>query len=201
MMLALISENDKNFTALAISSYKNSSPKFEKVKISKDIARKDILNLDRKALTSIMSEVYKSNYGWGGMYGQRDCSSMLRDMYAPFGIWLPRNSSQQAKVGKIINLEDLSDEEKISIIKTSAVPFQTLLYKKGHIVLYVGTFKDEIIVFHNTWGIKTKKDDVEGRVVIGKSVFSTLRLGKNLEDYDKEGEILGNLESMNILTQ
>lgn len=201
MMLALISENDKNFTALAISSYKNSSPKYEKVKISKDMARKDILNLDRKALTSIMSEVFKSNYGWGGMYGQRDCSSMLRDMYAPFGIWLPRNSSQQAKVGKIIKLEDLSDEEKISIIKTSAVPFQTLLYKKGHIVLYVGTFKDEIIVFHNTWGIKTKKDDVEGRVVIGKSVFSTLRLGKNLEDYDKEGEILGNLESMNILTQ
>lgn len=201
MMLALISENDKNFTALAISSYKNSSPKYEKVKISKDMARKDILNLDRKALTSIMSEVFKSNYGWGGMYGQRDCSSMLRDMYAPFGIWLPRNSSQQAKVGKIIKLEDLSDEEKISIIKTSAVPFQTLLYKKGHIVLYVGTFKDEIIVFHNTWGIKTKKDDVEGRVVIGKSVFSTLRLGKNLENYDKEGEILGNLESMNILTQ
>lgn len=201
MMLALISEDNKNFTALAISSYKNSSPKFEKVKISKDMARKDVLNLDREALTSIMSEVFKSNYGWGGMYGQRDCSSMLRDMYAPFGIWLPRNSSQQAKVGKIINLENLPDEEKISMIKNLAVPFQTLLYKKGHIVLYVGTFKDEIIVFHNTWGIKTKKDDIEGRVVIGKSVFSTLRLGKNLENYDKEGEILGNLESMNILTQ
>jgi hypothetical protein len=31
MMLALISEDEKNFTALAISSYKNSSPMFEKV--------------------------------------------------------------------------------------------------------------------------------------------------------------------------
>jgi len=201
MMLALISEDDKNFTALAISSYKNSSAKFEKVKISKEISRKGILNLDRESLRSIMSEVFKSNYGWGGMYGQRDCSSMLRDMYAPFGIWLPRNSSQQAKVGKIIELENLSDDEKISIIKDKAIPFQTLLYKQGHIVLYVGTFEDEIVVFHNTWGIKTKKDDVEGRVVVGKTVFSTLRLGENLENYDKEGEILRNLKSMNILTQ
>ncbi|WP_373002312.1 SH3 domain-containing protein [Sulfurimonas sp.] len=201
MMLALISEDDKNFTALAVSSYKNSTPMFEKVKISKDIARKDILNLDRESLTSVMGEVFKSKYGWGGMYGQRDCSSMLRDMYAPFGIWLPRNSSQQAKVGKIINLENLSDKEKLSIIKTLAIPFQTLLYKKGHIVLYVGTFNNEIVVFHNTWGIKTKKDDMEGRFVVGKTVFSTLRLGENLEDYDKDGEILGNLKSMNILTK
>jgi NlpC/P60 family protein len=201
MMLALISEDDKNFTALAISSYKNSTPMFEKVKISKKIAKKDTLTLDRESLTNIMSELFKSKYGWGGMYGQRDCSSTLRDMYAPFGIWLPRNSSQQAKVGKIIKLENLSDKEKVSIIKTLAVPFQTLLYKKGHIVLYVGTFNNDIVVFHNTWGIKTIKDDIEGRVVVGKTVFSTLRLGENLENYDKEGEILGNLKSMNILTK
>ncbi|NOR58174.1 MAG: glycoside hydrolase [Sulfurimonas sp.] len=201
MMLALIYEDDKNFTTLAISSYKNSTPMFEKVKISKKIATKETLNLDRRSLTNIMSELFKSNYGWGGMYGQRDCSSTLRDMYAPFGIWLPRNSSQQAKVGKIIKLEDLSDKEKVSIIKTLAVPFQTLLYKKGHIVLYVGTLDNDIVVFHNTWGIKTIKDDIEGRVVVGKTVFSTLRLGQNLENYDKEAEILGNLKSMNILTK
>ena len=201
MMLALIHEDDKNFTALAISSYKNSTPMFEKVNISKKIATKETLNLDRESLTNIMSELFKSKYGWGGMYGQRDCSSTLRDMYAPFGIWLPRNSSQQAKVGKIIKLEKLSDKEKVSIIKTLAVPFQTLLYKKGHIVLYVGTLNNDIIIFHNAWGIKTKKDDIEGRVVVGKTLFSTLRLGSNVENYDKEGEILGNLKSMNILTK
>jgi hypothetical protein len=201
MMLALISENDKDFTALAISSYKNLNPMFERVKISKNIANKSILKLNRESLTNIMSEIFKSNYGWGGIYGQRDCSSMLRDMYAPFGIWLPRNSSQQAKVGKIISLDNMSDEEKITTIKEKAVPFQTLLYKKGHIVLYIGTLNDEIIIFHDTWGVKTNKKGTEGRVVVGKTVFSTLRLGSNLEDYDKEGEILHNLKSMNIITQ
>ncbi len=201
MMLALISEDDKNFTVLAITSYKNTQAKFERVNIPKEIAKKDALNLDRDSLENIMSEIFDTNYGWGGLYGQRDCSSTIRDMYAPFGIWLPRNSSQQAKIGKIISFDGLSDEEKIAVIKEKAVAFQTLLYKKGHIVLYVGTLDDEIVIFHNMWGIKTKKDGIEGRVVVGKTVFSTLKLGGHLQNYDKEAEILGNLESMNILTQ
>ena len=201
MMLALISEDDENYIALAISTYQNTKPLFEKIKISKNIARKEILNLDKESLAMIMNEMIKTNYGWGGMYEQRDCSSTLRDMYAPFGIWLPRNSSQQARVGKIIKLEDLSDDEKVRVIKEKAIPFETLLYKKGHIVLYVGTLDDEIIIFHNTWGIKTKKDDKEGRFIIGKTIFSTLKLGKQLEYYDEDAEMLRNLKSMNILTR
>lgn len=101
---------------------------------------------------------------------------------------------------EVISLENLSDEEKVKLIKEKAVPFQTLLYKKGHIVLYVGTYNDEIVVFHDTWGIKTKKDGIEGRIVIGKTIFSTLKLGKNQDYYDKDSELLRNLKSMNILT-
>ncbi|MBW6487616.1 SH3 domain-containing C40 family peptidase [Sulfurimonas sp.] len=201
MIFALISEDEEAYTVLAISSYKNSKPLFLRSKISKDIATKEIMKLNDVNLTAVINEVSKTNYGWGGMYEQRDCSSMLRDMFAPFGIWLPRNSNQQSKIGKVISLERLSNSEKIKVIKEKAVPFETLLYKKGHIVLYVGTYDDEIIVFHNTWGIKTKKDGVEGRVIIGKPIFSTLKLGRNHKDYDESGELLRNLISMNILTQ
>ena len=200
-LLALISEDEDSFTALAISSYKNSKPLFERVKISKSIAKKEVLNLDRDSLSSVMNEVFEDNYGWGGMYGQRDCSSMLRDMYAPFGIWLPRNSTEQAKIGEVISLENLSDDEKISIIKDKAVPFETLLYVKGHIVLYVGLLDEEIIIFHNTWGVKTIEDGVMGRAVIGKTIFSTLELGNDLPNYDRESSILKNLKSMNTLTR
>jgi len=199
-LLALISEDEDSFTALAISSYKNSKPLFEKVKISKSIAKKEVLNLDRDSLNIIMSEVFKDNYGWGGMYGQRDCSSMLRDMYAPFGIWLPRNSAEQAKVGEVISLENLSDDEKISTIKEKAIPFETLLYNNKHIVLYVGLYDDEITIFHNTWGVKTIKDEVRGRAVVGKTIFSTLLLGNDLPNYDEDSSMLRNLKSMNILT-
>ena len=201
MMLAIISENENAYEALAISSYKNTKAMFQRIKISKKIAKKNVLSLNKEALTGIMSEMFKSNYGWGGIYGQRDCSSMLRDLYAPFGIWLPRNSSQQAKVGKIISLKKLSDKEKIATIKEKAIPFKTLLYKKGHIVLYVGMLNGEIIVFHNVWGIKTKEDGVEGRVVVGKTIFSTLKVGSNIDDFDTESEMIKNIQSMNILTQ
>lgn len=201
MMFALVSEDEERYTILTVSSYKNSKPLFIKSKISKEIATKDMMKLNRNNLTAVVNEVLKTNYGWGGMYEQRDCSSMLKDMFVPFGIWLPRNSYQQSRVGKVLTLKNLTDEEKIKIIKENAIPFQTLLYKKGHIVLYVGTYDDQIIVFHNAWGIKTKKDGVEGRIVIGKPIFSSLRLGKNYENYDEESEMLRNLASMNILTQ
>lgn len=201
MMFALISEDEKAYTVLSVASYKNSKPLFLRSKISKNVATKEILRLEENSLTAIVNEVSKTNYGWGGMYEQRDCSSMLRDMFAPFGIWLPRNSLQQSKVGRVISLSDLSDEEKINIIKEKAVPFQTLLYKKGHVVLYVGTYNGEIIIFHNTWGIKTKKDGVEGRVIVGKAVFSSLNIGKYVENYDEESSMLKNLISMNIITQ
>jgi len=201
MMFALISEDKETYTILTVSSANGNKALFLKSKISKNIAHKDILTLNKKNMANIVNEVSATNYGWGGVYEQRDCSSMLRDLFAPFGVWLPRNSYQQSKVGRVISLENLSDKEKTALIKEKGVPFETLLYKKGHIVLYVGTYSGEIIVFHNTWGIKTKKEDTEGRVVIGKPIFSTLKLGKNQVNYDKESEILRNLKSMNILTQ
>jgi len=199
MMLALVSEEKNYYTALAVSVYKASEPLFVTIKVPKNIAVKNVLKFNKKNLDLIISEVAKSNYGWGGMYGQRDCSSTLRDLFAPFGIWLPRNSFMQSKMGKVVQLENLSDLQKIKIIKEKAIPFQTLLYKKGHIVLYVGTYNGEIIVFHNTWGIKTNHDGVEGRIVVGRSIFSTLRLGKEQPYYDEEAEMLTNLKSMNIL--
>ena len=201
MMFALIDEDEKSYTILATSSYKGSEALFLKAKISKDIANVGFMDLNTENLNKIVNEVSKTNYGWGGIYEQRDCSSMLRDMFAPFGIWLPRNSYQQSKIGEVIIFNGMSDEEKIKLIKEKAIPFQTLLYKKGRIVLYVGTYEDEVVVFNNTWGIKTKKDDIEGRIVIGKPVFSTLKLGKNQVNYDEEAEILRNLRSMNIITK
>ena len=199
MMFALIEENESEYTVLTVSSYKNTQPLFLKSKISKRSAHKGILSFSTKNMNLIVDEMLESNYGWGGMYGQRDCSSTLRDLYAPFGIWLPRNSYQQSKVGNVLSLNELSDEEKVSIIKEKAIPFKTLLYKKGHIVLYVGTFNDEIVIFQNTWGIRTRENGIEGRFIVGKTIFSTLCVGENLKNYDGEAGLLQNLTSMNTL--
>lgn len=201
MILPLIQENNKSYTVMTISKFKENEPYFRESNISKNISHNGILPFNSANIDAIINELLKVNYGWGGMYSQRDCSSTMRDFFAPFGIWLPRNSYQQSQVGKVISLKDLSDEEKIASIKKYAVPFETLLYRKGHIVLYAGTYHDKIVIFQNLWGVKTKSDGKEGRYIIGRTIFSTLEVGENLEDFDEEGSLLHGLESMNIVSK
>ncbi|QSZ41734.1 glycoside hydrolase [Sulfurimonas aquatica] len=199
MMLPLISEDENSYSVLAISNYKGSEALYREVNLPKSVAHEDILDFNSQNINNIISQLLKSNYGWGGMYSQRDCSSTIRDFFAPFGIWLPRNSSKQAEFGEIISLDAMNNEEKINIIKKHAKPFRTLLYKQGHIVLYVGEVDGEIIVFHNTWGIKTKEKLEEGRFIIGRTLFSTLFLGKKHAKHDPDALIIEKLKSLSKL--
>ena len=201
MIFPLVEEDKNNYTILVAPSISTNKTKFTTSSIAKNIATKKTLVLNDINLNKIIKEVSKKSYGWGGLFEQRDCSSTLMDLYTPFGILLPRNSSKQSKVGKVINIKDLSNTEKIQVIKEQAVAFETLIYKKGHIMLYVGMYNDDVIIFQNTWGIKTKIDGKEGRFIIGKTIFSTLKIGEELENYDENSELLRNIESINIITQ
>ena len=192
---------DKNQNFIFYSQIGQMLPLKSNIDFSKNIFHQGLLSFNKKNIALILSQLQHNIYGWGGMYGQRDCSATLRDFYAPFGIWLPRNSSKQAKIGQVINLEGMSDKQKLATIKKFGVAFQTLLYKKGHIVLYVGTFNNRVIIFHNTWGIKTIVNAQEGRYIIGKPIFSTLDFGKNIEGYQYNNTILHHLQSMNIITK
>ncbi|PHR54986.1 MAG: glycoside hydrolase [Arcobacter sp.] len=201
MRLALISIEEDHYIALAITAGKDNTATYKKVKIPLGIAKEGKLILNTKNVEQITNLMLKGHYGWGGLYEERDCSSTLRDFYAPFGIWLPRNSSQQSKVGKVISLKDLSIEEKKKAIIEQAVPFETLLYKRGHILLYLGLYKGKISVLHNVWGIKTIHNGVEGRNIIGRTIISSLEPGKESEGYNSDKAILARLSSMNIVTQ
>jgi hypothetical protein len=197
MYIPIVGEDEKNYVALYANLY--NATKIQKINIPKDIASKKPIDFNKTNLDSIIKQISSSNYGWGGLYDQRDCSSTLRDIFIPFGLWLPRNSSKQALVGDILDLSNLSNNEKLNLIKSEAIPFKTLLYKKGHILLYIGTFKNEVVVYHNVWGIKTIKNNQEGRIVIGQPVISTLNLGSHQESYNEKESLLSKLKSLNIL--
>ena len=197
MLLPLIQEKKDSLIVLAIETFQKNKPRFVKVEISKSIAHIGNIEFNSENLKQVLDDIKKSKYGWGGLYGERDCSSTLRDLFAPFGMWLPRNSSRQSRVGEIVSLDNLNKKEKLKKIKSLGVPFRTLLYKKGHIVLYVGVNKGEVIILQNVWGVKTKKEGKEGRYIVGKVVFSTLELGKELENYDADASLLKKLKSMN----
>jgi hypothetical protein len=170
--------------------------------IPKHSAHIGVSRLNKNDMIAIGREMLKNTYGWGGMYGERDCSSMIRDMMTPFGIWLPRNSSSQSKKGEVISFAGVSDDEKLTLIQEKGVPFETIIYLKGHVLLYVGSYQENIMVMHNIWGIRTlDKQGNKGRHVIGKAVISTLELGEDLENYDPEMKLLTRVESMNIFTK
>lgn len=132
-------------------------------------------------------------YGWGGMYANRDCSAMTRDFMTPFGIWLNRNSSQQAKQGKRILLAGLSAKDKEAIIKEKGIPLRTLIWMPGHIALYLGQYQGRPVIMHNTWGLKTKTPfSGEGRYIIGRTVITTLYPGAELPHLDRPSGLLIN---------
>ncbi len=201
MRLPLISIEPTHYIALAITAGKKQSPIYSKVKIPFTVGREGYMKLNADNLVQITDLMLQSKYGWGGLNEERDCSSMIRDLYAPFGLWLPRNSSEQSKVGKVVSLEFLTPEQKKEKIIQEAIPFETLLYKKGHILLYLGQYNGEIAVLHNAWGVKTKDKRGEGRKIIGRTIVSSLEIGKEFDDYDEEKGLLSQIISINIITQ
>lgn len=159
------------------------------------------LALNKKNLVDSINTLMGGAYGWGGMYGLRDCSSTTQDLFALFAIWLPRNSGDQAKIGKVITLEGLSNKQKEQKILEQGVPLLTLLNKRGHVVLYLGTYDGKPYVFQQMWGLATKNYFTrrEGRAVVGKSVITRLDFGKKYLNVPTT--LLNNLVSMTLINQ
>ena len=149
-------------------------------RISREVAGRFPLPFNRENITLIGNQLAGQPYGWGEMHGLRDCSAMLRDFFQPFGIWLPRTATDQiASVRKQLDLSGKQPREKEDTIRLQAVPFLTLFYKPGHIMLYLGQdSKERPLVFHNTWSIRIKDAAGEHLQLIGKAVITTLEPGK-----------------------
>jgi len=117
-------------------------------------------------------------YGWGDRLGGRDCSRFIMDLFRTFGILMPRNSKEQAKVGTDLGLvEGKTEKEKQKLLDRS-IPLATTLRLPGHIMLYLGKDKGKHYVIHSIWGIQ--KSGKTGPTVekIGKAVVSDLSLGR-----------------------
>lgn len=198
MVLPLDTEDEDNYS---VSVYESNTT-LKHLIVPKKSARSGVSKFNKDDMTIIANQVLANTYGWGGMYGERDCSSMIRDMMTPFGIWLPRNSAAQAKRGEVITFDGLSNEEKVAVIKEKGIPFETIVYLKGHVLLYIGVYQDNVMVMHNIWGVRTlDKSGNKGRHIIGKAVISTLELGAEIDDFDQNNKLLSRVQSINIFTK
>ena len=118
-------------------------------------------------------------YGWGEMFDARDCSRFIMDIFATFGILMPRNSKLQARVGiSLGQVEGMTIKEKQRVLDR-AIPLVTTLRLPGHIMLYLGKDKGKYYVIHNIWGIQKAGWFRPNLEKIGKVVVSDLSLGRS----------------------
>ena len=158
------------------------------------------LKLTPERVAQLGNVIMGQPYGWGGYLENRDCSLMLRDMFAPFGVWLARNSSQQGRAWSTTSLKGLSAPAKMSRILSDGRPFATLLWLPGHITLYVGEHNGEPAIFHDFWGVRTKgTGGVSGRFIIGCATVTSTQPGKELCDVTPDALLINRISRMTTI--
>jgi hypothetical protein len=99
----------------------------------------------RPTKRNLFTQIFKmlgEPYSWGGLVeGGRDCTRLLLDTYRTFGLFLPRNSSQQREVG--VEILDVSrhvdDPMAVWSEAVAALEPGTPVYSDGHAMLYLGS--------------------------------------------------------------
>ncbi|MEN6318908.1 MAG: NlpC/P60 family N-terminal domain-containing protein [Syntrophaceae bacterium] len=181
-----IGEDPKGIKVLVATADKDGRAFLKTAIVSTEAATTKPLKLTNYNIAKMANELINEPYGWGGLYQNRDCSAMIKDLFASFGIWLPRHSTDQAKEGgTFIDLQQFSPQEKEQAIIKDGIPYLTLIWRKGHIMLYIGSYQGKALIFHNFWGIKTK--DLlgrEGRRIVGHAAITTLNPGLELRSDD-----------------
>jgi len=169
------------------------------IHISKDYIKKAPIMFNATNLTALSNELINEPYGWGGTFNARDCSALTRDFLSVFGIYLARNSRMQTKNGKFIEMKHLNNKEKKTLLIEKGIPFLTLVYKQGHIMLYVGHKNNEPIIFHNLWSIVAQNEEgLKNKNIIGKAIFSSLEPNTAYKQNNKDS-LLSKMQGMVIL--
>ena len=80
---------------------------------------------------------YGMPYGWGGLKDSVDCSALVLNAYRTVGLYLPRNSDEQANTAGVRTLlEGLDKGKRLAVIKD--LQPGAALYMDGHVVMYLG---------------------------------------------------------------
>lgn len=131
---------------------------------------------------NVMQTLVGRPYGWGNMYFYNDCSGELKNLFVPFGIWLPRHSSDQVLAGKMVSVTSLSAEKRLNYLMKNGRPFLTITYIGGHVFMYMGNYKNPnssahepiAMSYQNVWGLRPLSPP--RRAVVGKAVFFPILL-------------------------
>jgi hypothetical protein len=161
---------------------KNKQGKLELIRgfISKAYAHVGYLPYSRRNIYQQAFLMLDKPYGWGDVNGEQDCSRFLQMIFATMGIELPRDSKNQAQVGKVLASFDqkTGNKEKLEALQ-KALGASTILPLKGHIMLYLGMVDGLPFAIHETSGYSKTKGDIQVKYVLNRVVVSDLSLGED----------------------
>ncbi len=133
-------------------------------------------------------------YSWGGQSEYRDCSQMVKDVFATFGIFLPRNSSAQGRTGGDRKTCSRCTDPTVKTAILQKLTGPALLQFPGHVMLFLGMHDGRPYAIHDIWSYRVyKAPGVDDKVVIGQVVVSDLSLGEG----SNRGSLLERLTTIN----
>jgi hypothetical protein len=135
---------------------------------------------------TIIEQAFKmlnSPYGWGGMYGEQDCSRFIQSVFATVGINLPRNSYAQAQAGRLIRKfpAKAAADEKLAALNAGLSGGITTLYLPGHIMLFLGIVDGNPYAIHDVWAYSEKTGAGRTVRVINRVAVTDLLLSSGTE--------------------
>ena len=143
--------------------------------------RKGHLPYTRRNLIQQSFKFLGERYGWGHSYNARDCTGFVSEVYKTFGIYLPRNSGDQARssLGENLRFEKNSSPDTRQQALTT-LEVGNLIYIPGHVMMYLGHVDGEPYVIHDVAGLNYKlpSGDTYSGVLSGVSItpLTPLRL-------------------------
>jgi len=120
---------------------------YKKFYINKNDATIGYLPYTQRKILLQAFKMLNTPYGWGDMAQEQDCSKFLQQIFLTVGITLPRNSYGQAKSGINIYREDVNSVVLGEIVKNRLKPGITVIQIPGHIMLYVGDYKNDSMLY------------------------------------------------------
>jgi cell wall-associated NlpC family hydrolase len=182
-----------NHYLLAISG-KDGYAKIKPLRVkNNNLIAKKPFRFNAQNVAKIAKEFVGEPYGWGGGFYCRDCSATTRDFFGVFGIFLSRNSASQAREGKRVRIPRGSYSKRKKFILKHAKSFRSLMYVPGHIVLYLGKYKNEPVIMHTYWGVR-KKDF--SKIITARTIITTLEAGKERNDTRAKSRLIYTLKDI-----
>ena len=136
------------------------------------------LPLSRANLLRQAFKLLGERYGWGHDYAGRDCSGFLSDVFATFGVRMPRNTGDQAKSPVFEHQSfDAAASREARMRAVAALRVGDLVYIPGHVLMVVGFEHGEPWVIHDVQGVGVRDGDALRRIPLnGVSVTPLLPL-------------------------